>query len=336
MSRSYAAFASLSVFALLLGTSSIASAQVIPPQPAGAPAGGVEFFLPTYVTPSGTCACWDSDGATNGGYNPEIASAIFGVCYYNMVAPDGTAYTLYVTGRTVPNAASCYAEFVCGQPNYTNSGGVTQPARAMFSSGPDLDPNTEVIYSEIDTECTNCNLSPLKGWVGYQGSGMNGVAPELMNISFSAALVHTQLGGFYDWSSGNWTGGGNYLNNGSGYQLPYCTGTYTAQSYPAFPPLNMGGGGGNVISEYPTQYELGPVDGGNTGGNTGSNVLSTADLTKALAAANGGKELNNTVEQKTTVIKGKYSTTYRTEIIVKPAPVKKEVAPVKVAPVTKK
>ncbi len=336
MSRSYAAFASLSVFAILLGTSSIAAAQVIPPQPAGAPAGGVEFFLPTYVTPSGTCACWDSDGNVNGGYNPEIASAIFGVCYYNMVAPDGTPYTLYVTNRTVPSGVgSCYAEFVCGQPNYTDSNGVTQPARKMFISGPDLDPATETIYSEIDTECTNCNLSPLKGWVGYQGSGMNGVAPELMNISYSAALVETQLGGFYDWSSGSWTGGGNYLNNGSGYQLPYCVGSYTPQSLPNFPPLNMGGGG-NVISEYPGQYELGPVGVGNTGGNTGGNVLNTANLTKAVNAANGGKEMNNTVDKKTTVIKGKYYTTYRTEIIVKPAPVKKEAAPVKAAPVTKK
>jgi hypothetical protein len=336
MSHTRNMFASLSVFTILLGASSIASAQVIPPQPIGAPSGGVEFFLPTYVTASGKCACWDSDGAVNGGYNPETASAIFGVCYENMVAPDGTPYTLYMTGRTVPNAGSCYAEFVCGQPNYTDSNGVTQPARAMYSSGPDLDPNTEVIYSEIDTECTNCNLSPLKGWIGYQGSGMNGVAPELMNISFSSALVETQLGGFYDWSSGNWSGGGNYLNNGSGYQLPYCVGTYTPQSYPAFPPLNMVGGGGNVISEYPTQYELSPVGGGNTGGNTGGNVLNTANLTKAVNAANGGKQMEGTVEKKTTVVKGKYYTTYRTEIIVKPAPVKQEVAPVKAAPVTKK
>ena len=65
-------------------------------------------------------------------------------------------------------------------------------------------------------------------------------------------------------------------------------------------------------------------------------MLNTANLTKAVNAANGGKEMNNTVDKKTTVIKGKYYTTYRTEIIVKPAPVKKEAAPVKAAPVTKK
>jgi hypothetical protein len=329
MSRSYAAFASLSVFALLLGTSSIAAAQVMPPQPSNAPVGGVEFFLPTYVTPAGNCACWDSDGATNGGYDPATASAIFSVCYYPQVDPGGNPYNVYVTHHTVPTGSACGFEFVCGRPSYTDPLGNTVQARPMMVDGPESNPSTAVLYSEIQTNCTDCSMSPLKGWVGYQGGPMTGVAPQLLNMEYGQS--YSQLGGIYNWSDGTWSGiAGNAMYDGNGYSLPYCTGSFDSISLPAFPPLNMTGGGG--ITEYPGQYELSPVEGGNTGGN----VLSTADLTKALSAANGGMQMENMVEKKTTVVKGKNYTTYRTEIIVKPAPVKKEAAPVKVAPVIKK
>ncbi len=233
MSHTRNIFASLSVFAVLLGTSSLASAQVMPPQPAGAPVGGVEFFLPTYVTPAGNCACWDSDGATNGGYNPETASAIFSACYYPQVG-----YNLYVVHRTVPNGPVCYAEFVCGQPTYTDGLGNTVQARAMVADGPDGGANTEVLYSEINTNCTNCAMSPLKGWIGYQGGPMTNVAPELLNIEYVQS--YSQLGGNYDWANGTWSGTtGNPMNDGDGFRLPYCTGTFGTVSLPAFPPFDL-------------------------------------------------------------------------------------------------
>lgn len=304
MSRSYAAFASLSVFAFLLGTASIASAQVMPPQPAGAPVGGVVFFPPSWESSDGNCACYDSDSNINSGYAPDVASFTFSICYRAANGSPNSVDT-YVVSTSIPDQAypNCSVELVCGNP--PNSSLVT-----TNDAG-------EVLYSRLQTGCGNgnCNLSPQTGWIGYQGP-VPGINQNVTNVTYQNSADYddlrslTQLGGYYDWSNGTWSSKSTYPwqaqyhGSPAGYRLPFCTGTFTPRNLPALPSF----------------MRTGP--------------LVTAQVSKEPGILKPGTppvlpgvKFSDSFESKTVVVKSDGLITYKTEYRRK-APVKK--------PVTKK